>query len=554
MKPVKFFAGLFLFAVFAVPLACIAQEQPKADPLVQVMVEKGDCLIRICQKYLEKPEKWRTISQINKMKNPDFILPGQTILFPASLMKGTPVAGTVTFIKGRADLKPKGKEEWNQLALDDKVGEGAMIRTGDESSVEIKFEDGNTFLLKPNTTIGLQTARASGDNYSRYKMSLNVGKLVSNVQKATGKESAVQIEAPTAVLGVRGTVFRSFVALDGTTQFEVLEGEVVVEGQNEMVAVKQGEGTVVYKGAPPIAPKKLLEPPALASAYMPLYKKLPVSLSFSKVEGAVSYRVVLANDREIKDILKEKVIGTQDVFEITNVEDGTYFMQSTSIDEIGLEGTPSETVEIRIRVNPLPPFVEVPADRAGYKTQSLKCKWLKVSDAERYYVQIAEDNEFKQLIKEQDNVVTPEYVTGNLEYKNYYFRVSSIASDKYQGEWSDALAFELLPPPASPPVDAPEIDKNEIRIRWQNLGKDITYHFQMSKDGDFKNVLLDRMVENPEITFAKPKEAGTYYVRISGVESEGREGGFSKPQTFEIKRSNLGFIIITGIGIFLLGI
>jgi hypothetical protein len=229
-------------------------------------------------------------------------------------------------------------------------------------------------------------------------------------------------------------------------------------------------------------------------------------------------------------------------------------MQTTNIDEIGLEGVPSDVTEIRIRVNPLPPFVEVPADNAGYKTQSLKCRWLNVRDAERYHVQIAEDDEFRQLIKEQDNVKSPEFVTGNLEYKKYFFRVSSIASDNYSGEWSDTLAFELLSPPASPPVDAPEIGKNEIRIRWQNLGKDITYRFQMSKNEDFKNILLDRIVETPEMTIEKPRQAGTYYVRISGVEPEGREGAFSKPQSFEVKRGNFGAAIITGIGLFLLGI
>ncbi len=47
-------------------------------------------------------------------------------------------------------------------------------------------------------------------------------------------------------------------------------------------------------------------------------------------------------------------------------------------------------------------------------------------------------------------------VTDDLDLKNYYFRVSSVASDGYQGEWSDTLTFiTQLPPPVPPPSSTP---------------------------------------------------------------------------------------------------
>jgi hypothetical protein len=530
MQKVKVLVSMSLFFIFILFLP--GAEQDKS--LVQVKVEKGDCLIRICDKYLEKPSQWRTVAQVNNLKNPDVIMPGQVLMIPAELMKGTPVAGAVTFLQGTAEVKKGGTEGWTPLALNEKVEEGSFVRTGDESSIEIRFEDGNIFLLKPNTTIGLKTARKSSDKYSKYKMSISTGKLISNIQKATGRESAVQIEAPTAVLGVRGTVFRSSVLSDGTSQFEVLEGEVPVEGKKKSVDVKQGEGTIVHKDEIPIPPKKLLGPPALAFKPSPIYKKFPVQLSFEKVEGAVSYRVVLARDRGIKNIANEKVIGTQDTFKITDLEDGTYFMQSNSIDSLGLEGLPSEITEIYIRLNPIAPFVEIPADGVEYKSQALRCRWLRVSDAVRYHVQVSEDINFQRLAREEKNLVEPEYPTGKLDYKKYYFRVGCIAADNYQGEWSDILSFTLIPPPPSPPVEPPEMDKNSIKIRWKNLGKEVTYHVQMSGDDKFDEVMVDRRVETPETTFEKPKQAGAYYVRISGIDSANREGIFSKPQSFVI--------------------
>jgi len=513
-----------------ISLSVFAQNKP----MVQVTVEKGDCLIRICNKYLENPSQWRTIAQVNKLKNPDIILPKQVLLFPAEMMKGTPVAGKVTFLQGSAEIKPQGSQEWIPLVSGDEVKEGSMVRTGDKSSVEIKFADGNTFLLKQNTTIGLKTARKSSDTYSKYKMSLSTGKLISNVQKTVDRESAVQIEDPTAVLGVRGTIFRSYVLPDGTSQFEVIEGTVVVEGEKETVEVKEGEGTIVHKKAPPISPRKLLHPPVLISTLDTVYKKFPVLLSFAEVEGAISYRVILAKDNEVKNVVQETVIKPQDIFEIKDMEDGTYFMQSSSIDSLGLEGLPSKTVKINIRINPAAPFVEIPAVGAEYKSGNLKCKWLNVKDAKKYHIQIAEDAEFKKLVVQDDNIVNPEYVTGNLEYKQYYFRVSSIASDGYQGEWSDTFTFTLIPPPASPPVETPEMDKNSIKIRWKNLGEDITYRVQVSRNENFDRVIIDRKVDIPEIIFEKPKQVGIYYVRVSGIDSASREGLFSKPQSFII--------------------
>ena len=57
----------------------------------------------------------------------------------------------------------------------------------------------------------------------------------------------------------------------------------------------------------------------------------------------------------------------------------------------------------------------------------------------------------------------------------------------------------------------------------------------MAKDQAFEEVLLDKKLSQPEITFEKPDDVGTYYVRTSAMDTQGYEGGFSEPQTFEVK-------------------
>ncbi|MBN1445324.1 MAG: FecR domain-containing protein [Candidatus Omnitrophica bacterium] len=467
MKGTRFLAILLLSSfIFFANLFC--QSKTETEHLVRIKVEKGDYLIRVCKKYLENPEKWPEIAKINKLKNPDVILPSQVLLFPASMMKGTPVSGTVTFLKGTADFKTQDKEEWIPLNTGDKIKEGSLIRTGAESSMEIKFEDGNVFMLKENTTVGFQTARKTGDNYSKYKMSLNMGKLVSNIQKTEKQETAVQIESPTAVVGVRGTVFRSSVDEKGTSQIEVLEGSVVVEGEKGKVELKKGEGTIVEKGKPPTPPQKLLAPPVPVELSDSIYTRLPINLSFDAVEEAVSYKVALAKDKDIKDIVREKVIAPQETFEIRDVEDGTYFIQTASIDKRGFEGMPSETFRVRIRLNPSAPFIEIPRDEGIYTGTSLTCIWLKVPDASGYRVRITEHiqtgkhTETTRVVLDKSDISATEYTIENIPLKRYYFQVRAVAADGYQGEWSEIIHFTLkMPPPQLSPGTPEPLEKEQ---------------------------------------------------------------------------------------------
>ena len=73
----------------------------------------------------------------------------------------------------------------------------------------------------------------------------------------------------------------------------------------------------------------------------------------------------------------------------------------------------------------------------------------------------------------------------------------------------------------------------ELRVRWRHLGDGITYHFQMAKNQEFKEVLIDEKLTKPEIAFEKPSDVGTYYIRTSAIDTHGYEGDFSEPQSFE---------------------
>jgi hypothetical protein len=223
-------------------------------------------------------------------------------------------------------------------------------------------------------------------------------------------------------------------------------------------------------------------------------------------------------------------------------------LQTQSIDDEGLEGLSSAPVEVAVRVNPVPPYIQSPAHKGEYRETAVPCSWLNVKDAAAYHMQIAEDREFSVMVQDKTDIRNTAYKADTLDYRSYYFRVSSIAGDHYEGEWSDTIRFTIIPPPPAPQMDKPDIEGKEISIRWPDLGAGFTYHFQMSGDEKFSSVLVDDHLDKAAITLQRPDKAGVYYVRTSSIDSKGYEGSFSVPQSFEIKRGLfLEFLGITGV-------
>jgi hypothetical protein len=428
----------------------LAASAASAEEVVEIVVKQGDCLIRIGEVFLEDPRQWREVARINNLRNPHLIHPNQILVIPVSLLRGIPGDGVVTLVQGDVRMQASDSQEWVPLHLHDRIKEGSKIQTGDKSAVEIVFENGISCFQKLDTVTGLLKMRRKGDSYEQ-RLSVQRGRIITKILRATGREPRFEIETPSAVCAARGTVFRTSVDPFDTARYEVLEGETEVQAMMLKALVSEGEGTIVRKGEPPTKPRKLLPPPNLRKQDMPV-KKLPFRLMFDPVEGAVSYRISLTRDRDGKKILYEVVVSQNENIEIRDLEDGTYYLNTVSIDEMGLEGLPSEPEEFHVRLNPLPPFVNLPVNGAEYQGRSIQCNWLAVNEVTAYQIQVAQNYDFHHIVDEAA-VSGVAYKTRELDYGIYYLRIRSVTGDGYEGRWSDPIAFTLAPPP---PVPAPE--------------------------------------------------------------------------------------------------
>lgn len=519
--------ALIALLIWSPPCGAMGRED------VEVLVVQGDNLVDICLKYLEYPEEWPQVAAANQLEDPHRIYPGQKMIIPARLLRGIPTSGSVSFVKGTVEIQRPGQVSWGSLSLKDSVEEGSSVRTGSDSALEISFGDGSTLLLRSETTVGMTRVRQRGVMDFIGDLFLQGGSIINNIKRATGNEPRYRIRTPSTIAAARGTEFRVAHDRKATSRVEVLEGKVSARGRGRTVDLAKGEGTVVRAGADPKAPIRLLNPPNLINPE-PLYRKMPLEFRFDRVVGAVSYRVLVARDSGFKEVVHDGVTGAAELSKVESLDDGTFLMQVASIDGLGLEGIPSAPYSVKVRTNPVPPFVQSPSDGKEYKTVTMEFSWLQVEDASKYTMQISDGVDFVRLLDEKELIRKTSYKTKALNPGTYFFRVRSHAEDGYVGVWSDPIRFSLLEPPPAPPASPPKKDKKEIGIRWKDIGEGYTYHFQLAADRDFNEILMDKVVEKSEHTFTKPRKPGVYYVRISAVRADGFEGHFSAPQSFEI--------------------
>lgn len=528
-----------------------------AGQTVDITVAPQDTLISMCKKYLDYPEQWPLISKLNHLANSDTIVPGQILKVPVEMLKGTPVDGTITFLKGTAKTTADGQAAGQKLHLQDVIRGGDSVQTAQDSAVEISFIDGTVLLMKANTTLKVITSKITPTLVLR-RVYLEAGKFISRIKSATGRENRYEVQTASSMAAARGTEYRVSVNAEQTTRAEVLAGIVDVSAMGSKVATNMDEGTLVMQGSPPSQPVKLLPPPT-AIGLEPLYPGTPFNVQFAKIAGATAYRIVLAKDCDSKDVALEKVIRPDEKLAVGDLEDGIYFLTSLSIDANELEGRPSAPAEILVKTPPpvaapqpvaiAPPAVPL-LEKPTVTGKEIHLKWGKVGEGIAYQVQVAREEDFKEIITDR-KVAQLEITLGNLlSTGKYYLRIRSLKAD-ISSDFSGPKSC-IITPPAVPYVDEPTFTSKEIKIKWGSVGEGISYQVQVAKSEDFKEIITDSTVSLPEITLEKLPTDSKFYLRIRSIDKDNYASEFSTPQGFTSKNSFPKEILgVLGVGLLL---
>ncbi|HEX5137798.1 MAG TPA: FecR domain-containing protein [Planctomycetota bacterium] len=121
---------------------------------------------------------------------------GQTKVFEAIVIQ----------VQGTAQARTKPDQPWKQLAINDKLAPGVVVRTGRESHVTLRVGPNATMLIEHQTRIAIPEIAQDGDKL-KTRVSMAFGQTDVRVDRI-GLTNDFEVATPTATLAVRGTVFR----------------------------------------------------------------------------------------------------------------------------------------------------------------------------------------------------------------------------------------------------------------------------------------------------------------------------------------------------------
>ena len=161
--------------------------------------------------------------------------PNHTFLLLAAILTvlaaATPVAAEVqvTFVKGAVFRGPTQTGPWHLLSLGESITPPGFVRTADDGIIELTLPDASMIRLAPNSMYEIQEAVFEAPQPRRFSAKLFLGKLWANVHKYSGGLiGRFENRIPTAVVGVRGTVYHLVSGADRSADVYVYEGRVGV--------------------------------------------------------------------------------------------------------------------------------------------------------------------------------------------------------------------------------------------------------------------------------------------------------------------------------------
>ena len=524
--------AIVLPAAFAAPTAGSDAAPVPDELLLPYTVTLHDTLIGLNRTLFTAPGAWKEVSRINHLPDSNRISPGQVLQVPARYLRSKVVPAQLLSAFG--DVRIGGRP----AAAGAPLNVGDAVRTGDASSAVVQLADGSHVKLAPDTEGRLDeqrrfqikaTAAAIDDGLVAASLRLLSGTVEVFASKVL-RARPLEVSTPTAVIGVRGTVYR--VRNDVTpatpaasagyaSATEVLEGQVhaqVGADPAQAVDVPANFGASLEAGRKPVV---LPLPPAPELGGLPAsFDHLPIRLH---IPGTLPLRVQVADDAAFDHIQLDLHVDAGDDVRIAQLADGAWHLRARAISPEGLEGRDAVR-DFQLRARPESPFLVDPPANAKRPVGDIALHWTQNPDAAGYVVEVARDEQFDQIALRDEHVRGETLVFHPVDSDYgaadgiYWWRVVSVDASGRRGAWGDAQALILRPTPRAP-MGRVSPDGSGIELSWGG-NPDDRAEVEMARDAEFRQIVARGDFAAPDGRLGRPP-AGTYYARYRFVEPDG---------------------------------
>ena len=303
-----------LLAVFALQCSAATVAKPvEPGDEWRYTVTKGDTLIALVDRLMKPATDWREVQRLNRLPNPQRIVPGTVVRIPVAWLRSDAAIATVSLAQGAVSVR-RDAARLSATPPGTELLPGDRIETGPQSTLAMTFIDGSRMTITPDSKVLIESLLVYGKTgITETRLKIEEGGVDSQVKPMTSPSSKYVITTPVFNLGVRGTDFRA--RFDATTQFafsEVLEGRVIAGGKASQVPIGGGFGTLALINTEPKPPVKLLDAPLL-KGLPDKVDQIPLSLPWEAEAGAKSYRVKVfpqdALDRQLLEAVFAKPVA-----------------------------------------------------------------------------------------------------------------------------------------------------------------------------------------------------------------------------------------------------
>ena len=478
----------------------------------------GETLESVARDLLVRSISSGQLRQYNRLDKQAEPGEGDTIRIPLSWMQRQPDPARITSVTGNVQLISAADSRSRPARSHTLVRVGDAIKTG-SGTATIELANGTLIRLSPDSHMVFNCMTQFGKSgMVDTRLRLDQGQVNIRVEPLSGDKSRFEVETPSAVAAVRGTVFTLQTSGTGT-RLAVTQGAVdfgrpgktqrIPAGYSASVSDTPNTGLAIRRLPP--APQLNPLPPRLTT--------LPVEISWQPAATG-QYQLDILDLNSGTWVDSRRIQG--DHTSINALDNGTYDIQLSAIDARGLASIPaSATIEVDLQAKAA--TLVAPQDSATAEDNMPEFRWALNGNSEQARVEIARNSTFTSMVTTSewtpDTSALPEKP---LEPGTYFWRVVTRAG----GDSTSTSEIRKLEIDGSlPPVHIISVNyvDHQVRVFWEKVNGAKGYLLQLSEEPEFTHVIKEATL--PDTTAALRLIPGRrYFVRLKAI-SDGSLSG-----------------------------
>ncbi|WP_303292262.1 FecR domain-containing protein [Marinobacter sp. SS5-14b] len=494
--------------------AALASQPVETAPEWVYTLRPGDTLASISASLLQKSANGQRLLAHNGLAANTRLESGDTLRIPVFWLKRQPEPARVTSVSG--NVQHISGSDGRKTPL---TGQ-SLVRVGDEvlsgaGSATLELADGSELRIAPNTRLMFNRLTQYGKaGMVDTRLRLQKGEVHTRVKPLIEGGSRFEIETPSAVAAVRGTVFSMQTNASGSS-IQVKHGAVDFGRPGQTRRVPAGYGaSVEITGTRGMSIRQLPPAPAI-NAIGPVLDRLPAELSWQP--GPTPMHRVDVFEKESGDWVQSREV-TGNRFTIGQLDNGEYEIQLAALDHKGIAGMPA-TASVEVDLQAIEPVLQVPAPGESVNDDMPEFRWQLNGTNELARVEIAEDDSFQRLITTSEWAPESKALPSRpLSPGRYFWRVVTEAGGN---SVATSEPRELIVNGTLPPVRIINVNylDSQVRVFWEKADTAKEYRLQLSEEPAFRNIIKEADVA--DTTAALRLIPGRrYFVRVKAL-SEG---------------------------------